>query len=96
MITKDDIEKLARLSRIDIPKEQIQELCGEIESILKYVSEVQEVSSSEPEKKAGALRNVLREDEAPHESGIYTEAILNEAPKQKGGFLKVKAILTRR
>ncbi|MCH7529741.1 Asp-tRNA(Asn)/Glu-tRNA(Gln) amidotransferase subunit GatC [Patescibacteria group bacterium] len=96
MITKNDIEKLAQLSRIDISEGEIKELCSEIESILEYVSEVQDVSSSEPEKKAGELRNVLREDDSPHESGMYTEVIMNEAPEQKDGYIKVKAILTKR
>lgn len=96
MITKEDIEKLAQLSRIDISEGEIKELCGEIESILEYVSEVQDVSSAEPEKKAGERRNILREDDNPHESGIYTEMILNEAPEQKDGYIKVKAILIKR
>lgn len=96
MITQDDMEKLARLSRIYISEKEMKELCGEIESILKYVSEVQEVSSSEPEKKAGVLHNVLREDGTPHKSGIYTDAILNEAPQHKDGYIQVKAILAQR
>ncbi len=35
----------------------------------------------------------MREDAFPHESGIHTEALLNNAPEREGMFLKVKKIL---
>lgn len=95
MVKKEEIERFAELSRIDVSKEEIEALVGEIESILDYVSEIQSVSSGEPEKKAGQLRNVFREDGAPHESGIYTKEILEEAPRQKNGYIQVKIILSQ-
>ena len=95
MIKKKEIEKLAELSRIDISKDEIETLAEEIESILDYVSEIQSVSSGEPEKKAGDLRNVFREDGPPHESGIYTKEILEEVPRQKDGYIQVKTILSQ-
>jgi Asp-tRNA(Asn)/Glu-tRNA(Gln) amidotransferase C subunit len=35
----------------------------------------------------------MRGDEEFHESGIYTEKILEQAPAKEGGYIKVKKIL---
>lgn len=39
------------------------------------------------------VKNVLREDGVPHESGKFTEALLAQAPKTEKGYIKVKKIL---
>ncbi|MEX0935037.1 MAG: Asp-tRNA(Asn)/Glu-tRNA(Gln) amidotransferase subunit GatC [Candidatus Paceibacterota bacterium] len=92
-----DIEKLSELARIKISKEEAQELKGDIESILEYVQQVQEVSDDNTGLEVGDVHNVMREDENPHESGIYTQEIMNEAPKTKekenGVYIEVKNIL---
>lgn len=93
MIKKEDIEKLATLSRIDVSEEEKEGLVKDIESILSYISEIQEVSSKKSIPTIGDLRNVMRIDGEPHESEIYTKKILDEAPKKEKGYLKVKKIL---
>ena len=37
--------------------------------------------------------NVMREDKDPHEAGLYTEKILEQAPAREGDYIKVKKIL---
>lgn len=97
MITTEDIESLANLARIDVKDEEKEHLRSSMEGILNYVSEVGKISSddgsavSAPE--AGALRNVFREDGEPHESGIYTDGVLENAPGTEGEYIKVKKIL---
>lgn len=87
--------KLATLARIDISVEEAENLSHEFESILGYVSEVKSVSTNDNELGAEdyTLKNVWREDENPHEPGLYTEKILNEAPEKEGDYIKVKKIL---
>jgi len=94
MIDKKDIEKLAELSRIEISLEEKEILAGDMDAIIEYVSEIKNVGGDlniEPE--AGILKNVMREDEDPHEKGKYTEDILREAPQKEGDYIKVKQIL---
>ena len=75
---------------------EAEKLAGEFEAILTYVGEVKKIA---PGADAGqkpaelALKNVLREDANPHESGIYTEAVLANAPAREGEYVKVKKIL---
>ena len=91
---KKDIEHLAKLSRIALSDEEISALTKDITSILGYVSEIEEITGSEETKKeVGALYNVMREDDNPHEPGIYTEDLLNCAPERSGQYIKVKKIL---
>lgn len=92
MIEKKDIEKLAKLSRIKLSEPEIESLQKDVESILLYVNQINEVSVKE-ENTLPLNRNVLREDENPHESTIYTEEILSKAPSIETGFIKVKNIL---
>ena len=87
------IEHLAKLSRIELTESDNQGLTKDIESILGYVDQLKEVEADLTEKKAGENRNVLREDENPHESGIHTKDILKEAPSTEDNFIKVKNIL---
>jgi aspartyl-tRNA(Asn)/glutamyl-tRNA(Gln) amidotransferase subunit C len=94
MIEKKDIEHLANLSRIKLDEKSLEGLTKDIESILGYVDQIKEVSATLDEKKeAGINRNVMREDENPHDSGINTIKILDEAPYKEHGFVKVKNIL---
>lgn len=93
MLEKKDIEKLASLSRIEVKEEEKGILLKDLESILGYVSEIQEVVIGSVEPKEGKLHNVMREDENPHGSGLFSEDIMNNIPDKKDGYVKVKKIL---
>jgi aspartyl-tRNA(Asn)/glutamyl-tRNA(Gln) amidotransferase subunit C len=91
---KKDIEHLAKLSRIALTDVEMDTLAHDITAILGYVSDIEEITgSTEGEKHVGALYNVMREDENPHEPGIYTEDLLNLAPERVGQYVQVKKIL---
>ncbi len=93
MISKEDVKKLANLSRISVSDEELESIPGEISAILDYVSQIDKAVSSGAPAVTYPLKNVMREDANAHESGVHTEAILNEAPKREGEYVKVKKIL---
>lgn len=95
-MNKEEVQKLAKLARIDISETEAESLSQEFGSILSYVGEIKNAPASHEatqDRSGYALRNVMREDANPHESGIYTEALLAEAPKRKGDYVEVKKIL---
>jgi aspartyl-tRNA(Asn)/glutamyl-tRNA(Gln) amidotransferase subunit C len=94
-MNKEEVLKLAKLARLDISDEEADKLSHEFGAILGYVSEIKnaKVSPLESDTQGETLRNVMREDTNPHESGIYTDAILNEAPNREGNYIAVKKIL---
>jgi aspartyl-tRNA(Asn)/glutamyl-tRNA(Gln) amidotransferase subunit C len=94
-MNKEKVLKLAKLARIKLDDAEAEKLSGEFESILKYVSEVKALGGEIKDKKSSdfPLRNIMREDGEGHESGIYTEKMLSQAPLREGNYLKVKKIL---
>lgn len=103
MVEIKDIEKLAALSRISLTEAEKAQMRSEIEAILGYVAQIQKVSGTpktaeeRSREKKDEVRNVLREDVAParmHTPGEYSEALLANAPKREGRFVKVKKILS--
>jgi len=101
MVSKEEIKKLADLARIEISGEETESLRGEMDAILDYVKIVQEFHSDEasmkPEEKLDSdtepVRNIMRTDENPTESGTYSERLIAEFPQSERNYLKVKKIL---
>lgn len=89
----EEVLKLAKLARIGVSAEEAESLSHEFEAILGYVGQVKEVGVSITKESPWGLRNVVREDTNPHESGIYTDAVLENAPAKEKGYIKVKKIL---
>jgi aspartyl-tRNA(Asn)/glutamyl-tRNA(Gln) amidotransferase subunit C len=92
MIGKQDIEKLSNLARIHISEEEKESLAKEIDSILAYVAQIDEASTSAI-RDENYQRNVMRDDNNAHESGVFTETLLKAAPGKEGQYFKVKKIL---
>lgn len=88
-----DVEHLAGLARIAVSEEEKKILQHDLEEILAYVSQVTKVTAELGAPTAGELRNVMREDSEPHESGKFTEDILAQAPAREGNRISVKKIL---
>ena len=95
MISKEDIKKLADLSRVELSESELEIFRSEIDSILNYVGQVKDVKGKLEDGgiHLGPNFNVMREDSNPRESGQYSEALLREAPHTEKGFIKVKKIL---
>jgi aspartyl-tRNA(Asn)/glutamyl-tRNA(Gln) amidotransferase subunit C len=95
MLEIKDIEKLAKLARINLTEEEKGSFLKEIDPILGYVAQLKEVSSTlENEvKKAGDHRNITKEDSNPNESGLNTDDIVRNMPESQDNYLKVKKIM---
>ncbi len=97
-MTIKDVEKLALLARVEISDAEKQEFLANMESILDYVGQIQEVVTDAgimnyELRIKNEIHNVMREDDNPRESGQYTEKILANAPETRDGYFKVKQIL---
>lgn len=94
---KEKVLNMAKLARIKLEDEEAESLTAEFETILNYVGEVNNVDSLSSEnirkKEDYTFINVMREDNNPHESGLYTKKFLEQAPLKEGSYIKVKKIL---
>ncbi len=92
-IEEKDIKNLLSLARIKVSPEEEGKLLTDVQGILGYISEIQKITVPEDTLEVRTLVNVMREDDTVHESGLYTDAILGEAPKTENGYVVVKKIL---
>ncbi len=97
MVSKDELKKLAGLARVELPDSEIDSFRKDIESVLDYVRQIQEVAvgdiSEQPQGVYGLMKNRMRTDENPHPGGEFSEEILNQAPQKEGRHFRVKKIL---
>jgi len=94
-LSQEQIEHVAKLARLGLTEKEKEKFKKELSSILEFVEKLKEVDTSkvEPMAHAVGLENVMREDEQkPKEKG-EREGILKLAPKKKGKYVKVKAVL---
>ena len=92
-MTQEEIEHLARLSRVRLTGDEVQHFQHEISSILEYVSTVRTLAAEEPAATLPAHRNIFRPDEVTNDPEAHTETLLAAAPTRQGRFLSVKKIL---
>ena len=97
MITRDEIVKLAQLSRLKLSEEEIVRMQGEMSSILAYVDTLKTAAGAETGPVMSINKNVMRADENPHAGGEFTDRLIALAPRNEttaeGKFVKVKKIL---
>jgi len=95
MATTEEVKKLAALARLTIEDAELEKFTSEFDAILAYVGQLESLEL--PADLAGgkpSLRNVMREDGAPHASGAYTAALAAQFPAREGDALVVKQIIT--
>lgn len=93
-LSREDILKLARLSRIELTEDEIKQFAEEIGDILEYTEALQNIDleGEEPTYQVTGLIDVMRADEV-HNYGPDAEALLKNAPKTEDGHFKVKRMV---
>ena len=92
-ISAEDVLKVAKLARLNIPKEKISTYTAQLESILRYVSQLQDVDTTNvpPTTRAVEIPNVTREDSVSKTT--IRDKILDQAPERKESFYSVPKIM---
>ncbi len=93
MIDKETVEKLARLTRIEISEDEKASMVVDLESILGYVSELSNAPTVSGEAVLDENINRFREDDNAEPAGLYTEKILAEAPRKDDEYILVKQVI---
>ncbi|MEI8389948.1 MAG: Asp-tRNA(Asn)/Glu-tRNA(Gln) amidotransferase subunit GatC [bacterium] len=92
MITKNEIEHVAKLARLELSEEEKDKFTEQFSNILDYFNQLSEVNTDNIEPMAHAIPmvNVMREDKV---NLPYTrDEILANAPLEEDGFFKVPRI----
>lgn len=93
MISKDVVEKVAKLSRLHLEEEEIAQYADQLNQILDTMAGLQQIDTDGVAPLAHVLpiENVFREDEVGE---CFTqETVLANAPEQSDGMFQVPKIV---
>ncbi|MEL6937901.1 MAG: Asp-tRNA(Asn)/Glu-tRNA(Gln) amidotransferase subunit GatC [Cyanobacteria bacterium J06598_1] len=93
MIDIEQVRKVANLARLELSETEQQQFTGQLNSILEYVQQLDELETKdvEPTTRAIEVSNITRPDQL--EKFAEREAILDSAPDREEDFFKVPKIM---
>lgn len=93
-LSRDDVLKLARLSRLHLTNEEVEQFAQEINGILQYIDQLQNINLEkiEPTYQVTGLTNVTRTDVAKSYGPVHDE-LLKNTPAIEDGHIKVRRML---
>lgn len=97
MISKQDVQKIAKLARIELNEEEIKKFQKEFSAILDYFGMLKEIDVSKVEPTFQPTEQflgleVMRKDEADAEKPERVNKLVEAAPGRKGRYIKVKTV----
>ena len=92
-IDKATVAKIARLARIKIDEEKLEPLAGELNNILGWVEQLDEVSTDGIEPMSSVVDAKLRWREDVVNDGDKADSVLKNAPNAEYGFYAVPKVI---
>jgi len=92
-VTKETIEHIADLARLNISEAEKEKFTLEMEKIISYVDKLNELDTSDvkPMEHVIPIRNILREDVVT--GSFDREKLMENAPSQEQGCYKVPKVM---
>ncbi len=92
-ITEKDVDKIARLAKLELSEEERERYASQLDSIVAYVEKLSEVDTTgiEPLAHVNDLMNVWREDKS--RSSLSKEEVFKNSPKHDKEFFLVPKVL---
>ena len=93
-ITKNDIEKLANLSRVELREGEAEELTKDMENILGYFEELKNLDTGDTSAVVGGglENNITRGDEDEGCLDFSRDGLIEMFPEKEGSLLKVPSV----
>ncbi len=92
-LSTEDVQKVAKLARLKLTPEEVEQFAGQLGHILGYVEMLSEVDTDnvQPMAHAADVTNVFRSDEV--QPSLPRETALKNSPKTDGKYFLVPQIL---
>jgi len=93
VISREDVEHVARLSRLALSDAEVERMREQLSGILAYIDKLRALDTAgvEPTSHAVPLVNVMRDDDT--RPCLPPDAALANAPDRSGGFFRVPRII---
>ena len=94
MLSKDQVQKIASLARIEISEQEADKYSTELSDILGFVEKLNEADTDgvDPIAHITGAKNATREDKVVEYDDDTKNNIVNNFPEKKDRFDKVKAV----
>ena len=91
-LTIEEVKHVAHLARLRLSAEELEKMRNDLSAILEYIDMLKEVDVGDvaPTAQVTDLFNIMREDET--RPSLPREDVLANAPDQRDGMFRVKAI----
>ncbi len=92
-ISKEEVEYVAELARLDFREEEKEKFTSQLNDILMYMEKLNEIDTAgvKPETHAISLMNAFREDVI--KASLEPEVSLANAPEEKGSCFRVPKVV---
>ena len=88
-VTKDDVRKVARLSRIAVSEDRLEPLASELTAIMGWIEQLNEVDVEGIEPMTSVVDATLPFRDDVVTDGDIRDQVLANAPKSEDGFFVV-------
>lgn len=92
-VDKSTVAKIARLARLHVPEERQEGLAEELNGILNWIAELDEVDTDNIEPLASVTGHALPMREDVVNDGNCTDDVLANVPETAGGFFVVPKVV---
>jgi aspartyl-tRNA(Asn)/glutamyl-tRNA(Gln) amidotransferase subunit C len=92
-LDKATVSRIARLARIGVPDEDLEQLGAELTNILGWVEQLNEVDTADVPPMTSVVEMQLPRRRDVVTDGAYNEKILGNAPDTEEGFFVVPKVV---
>ena len=92
-VDKSTVARIARLARINVPEDRQDQLANELNGILDWIAELNEVDTDHVEPLASVTGHSLPRRADQVTDGNRVEEVLANVPETAGGFFVVPKVV---
>ena len=92
-VDKATVARIARLARINVPEDRQEQLVGELNGILDWIAELDEVDTGAVEPLASVTGHGLPRRSDDVTDGNRVDEVLANVPETAGGFFVVPKVV---
>lgn len=101
MVTKKEVEHIAKLARLGLTEKEIDKTQKDLSLILDYFNLLKEIETEKVKptfhfalNKPYYAKGVMRKDEIKKQPPEIVNRLIEMAPKEKKGYVRVKSVLS--
>jgi aspartyl-tRNA(Asn)/glutamyl-tRNA(Gln) amidotransferase subunit C len=92
-VDKDTVRRVARLARLAFPEERLEPMAGELNRILNWVEQLNEVDASSVEPMTSVVKMSLKMREDVVTDGDRAEDVTKNAPMGEDNYFAVPKVV---